>query len=261
VNGLAFHDGVRLVLLESELLPSDPAADLEATAVTTRTGPLAIGTEVEMEARIRNLGPNPAAAVVVLVNGSADTVLTEASAVGGACTVTDRQVRCELDSLALGAEVRLKFRAHAAVEGWFPFTISATSRSVDPDGTNNSAAVVLTAGPPLGPDSYVVFRIGTGELVVDRQRGRLLASTSAQADPFGSSIVSIDPLLGEVGPLVFVGNRPSQLAVSDDGRCGGGSRMRMPGSASFTESMVLVPRSRDASARRPRPAIWPVATS
>ena len=29
VKGLAFHDGVRLVLLESELLPSDPAADLE----------------------------------------------------------------------------------------------------------------------------------------------------------------------------------------------------------------------------------------
>src|SRR5262249_47993862 len=101
---------------------------------------------------------------------------------------------------------------------WFPFTISATSRAVDPNGTNNSAAVVLTAGPPLGPNGYVVFRIGTGDLIVDRQRGRLLASASAQAGPLGGSIVSIDPVLGTVSPPVFVGNRPSQLAISDDGK-------------------------------------------
>ena len=102
-NGLAFHDGVRLVLLESELLPSDPAADLEVTAVTMRTGPVAIGSEVEMEARVRNLGPNPAANVVVVVDGQTDTVLTAASADGGSCTVSDRQVRCELPSLEAGA--------------------------------------------------------------------------------------------------------------------------------------------------------------
>jgi len=77
---------------------------------------------------------------------------------------------------------------------------------------------VLTAGPALTPDTHVVFRIGAKEVVADRTRGRLLASMSAQSGPFGGSIVSIDPALGEVGPPVFVGNRPSQLAVSDDGK-------------------------------------------
>jgi hypothetical protein len=216
-RGIAFHDGVRLYLLESEFLPNESSSDLEVTPVTTRTGTVAIGVDTPMEVSIRNIGPNTANSVVVLIDGLSGTVLTSAAAEGANCTVTDQQVRCERDSLASGASFHLTFQAHANSAAWHPFNVTVTSRAIDLNGTNNFATVVLTAAPLSVPESFAQLRITTTDIVVDRSRGKIVASSSAQSGAFAQSIITIDPLKGEIAQPVFVGNRPSKLSLSDDG--------------------------------------------
>src|SRR5262249_15302185 len=98
-NGIAFHDGKRLFLSENQLVPSGPPADLEVTAGASQVGPVDVGTDTEMQAFVRNLGPNASGPVLIKITGTSDAVLTGGSVVGlnPVTTISDRLVTLELD--------------------------------------------------------------------------------------------------------------------------------------------------------------------
>lgn len=58
----------------------------------------------------------------------------------------------------------------------------------------------------------------TKDLVYDPTSGKLFASVPGSAGVDGNSVVSIDPGSLSVGPFVFVGSEPGNMAVSDDGQ-------------------------------------------
>ena len=219
-NGIAFHDGKRLYLTENVLIPTTEApADLQVTANATQPV-VDVGANHEMTAFVKNLGPNAASSVLIRVSGVVDTVLSAASAVGknSTTTVLNRSVSLELDSLAVGEEVEVRFTARSDVAAWQPFSIIATSSAIDPNGKNNSACVVLKAQPLPGLDTHVVMRVGTTAMVADQTRGTLIIAPSAAAAPAGNSVMAVNPKTGEISQPVWVGSRPSELAISDDGK-------------------------------------------
>ena len=60
--------------------------------------------------------------------------------------------------------------------------------------------------------------LATNDLIYDPVSGLIFASIPSRAGHYGNSITSIDPLTGRLGPFVFVGSEPGDMAVSDDGR-------------------------------------------
>jgi DNA-binding beta-propeller fold protein YncE len=219
-NGIALHDGKRLFLAENRLIPSGPAADIEVTAVASQGATGAVGVEQEMEATVRNLGPNDAGAVVIKVTGPADAVLTGGFVVGANATtkVANREITFELASLASGAQLDVKFTAYSNVEAWEPFSIAANGTGLDPNSSNNAALVVLKAAPALGLNSPIVFKLANTASASDPIHGLILVAPSSGLAPWGNSIVAINPTSGEISQPVLVGPRPSEMAVSDDGK-------------------------------------------
>lgn len=219
-NGIAFHDGQRLFLAENPWIPSGAAADIAVTAMTSQGAPVGVGVEQEMQATVRNLGPNDAGSVLIKISGPADATLVQGSVVGlnAEKKITNREIRLGLPSLAAGASVDVRFTAQSAVAAWEPFSVLATSTGSDPNGSNNAAMIVLKAAPELGPASPVLFRYGNTASASDRTRGTILIASSSPLAPWGNSVVTINPTNGEISQPALAGPRPSRLAVSDDGK-------------------------------------------
>jgi hypothetical protein len=219
-NGVAFHDGRRLFLAGNPWIPSGPAADVEVTAITSQGAPLGAGVEQQMQATVRNLGPNDAGAVLIKITGPADAALVRGSVVGLAAEtkITSRELTLRLPSLAAGASVEVQFSASSNVEAWEPFSILAAGAGIDPNSSNNAALIVLKAAPALGPTSPVLFKFANTASASDRTRGTVLVASSSALAPWGNTIVTINPTNGQIGQPVLVGPRPSKLATSDDGK-------------------------------------------
>ena len=218
-NGIAFHDGRRLFLVENPWIPSGAAADIQVTAVTSQGAPVGIGVEQDMRAIVRNLGPNNAGSVLIKITGPPDAILVDGSVVGlnAVKKIASREITLRLPSLAAGASVEVQFIAKSNVEAWEPFSVLATSAGVDPNSSNNAALIVLKAAPALGPASPVLFRFSNTASASDRTRGTVLLTSSSSLAPWGNSVVTINPTNGEISQPALVGPRPSKLATSDDG--------------------------------------------
>ena len=219
-NGVAFHDGQRLFLAQNPLIPSGVPADMQVTAATSQGAPIGIGVEQEMRATVRNLGPNDASSVLIRITGPPDATLVDGSVLGldGEKKVANREITLRLPFLVTGASVELRFIAKSNVEAWEPFSVLAASAGVDPNSSNNAALIVLKAAPSLGFASPVLFRFPNTALAADRTRGTVLLTSSSPLAPWGSSVVTVNPTNGEISQPALVGPRPSELAMSDDGR-------------------------------------------
>lgn len=219
-NGIAFHDGKRLYLTEGAAIPSGIGnADLQLTA--SATGPaVAVAADHEMSARLKNIGPTAAQSVSIRMSGGADLLFTGGSVErkNAIFTQLDRAMTLGFDSLSVGEEVEIRFTAQSAVAAWQPISILATSSDLDMNGADNSALVVLKAQPPPSLDSQVLLRLGATAMVADRARGKLIVAPGSSAAPLGNSIVTIDPTTGDLTQPLWVGSRPSELAISDDGK-------------------------------------------
>jgi hypothetical protein len=219
-NGIAFHDGKRLYLTENAAIPSATgSADLQMS--TASPGPIVdINVEQEMSVHLKNSGPNPATAVVVKISGNTDTIFSGGSVTGKNPTVTpiDRGVTLQFDALGTGEEVEVKFTVNSKVPAWQPLSVLATSATLDPNGANNSALVVLRAQPLPTLASNLVLRLGATAMVNDSTHSTLIVAPTATSAPLGGSVIVINPNTGEIKQPVWVGNRPSELAISDDGK-------------------------------------------
>ena len=83
--------------------------------------------------------------------------------------------------------------------------------------------LAVGAGHPLRADTYTATGMRhvdliTREIVYDPVTGKIYATVPAEAGAGGNSVVSIDPVTGDVGAPIPVGSQPVRLAVSDDGK-------------------------------------------
>ena len=76
---------------------------------------------------------------------------------------------------------------------------------------------LVTVGGGAAPEAITVIPLQVKDLIFDATRNKLIASVPASNATIGNSVVSIDPVTGEVGPATFVGSDPNKLALSDDG--------------------------------------------
>ncbi|MDX6373492.1 MAG: hypothetical protein QOD98_2480 [Nocardioidaceae bacterium] len=132
---------------------SRPTADLGASLTADATSVLP-GSPVTLTATIRNSGPAPAEDAAIEVRAAPGSTLGPdlppgcAAAAGGALT-------CVVGTLAPGAQTSVTVRSASGAAGVGDASALATSATLDPDTTDNRAALAVAActqvGTP-GPD-------------------------------------------------------------------------------------------------------------
>jgi hypothetical protein len=86
-------------------------------------------------------------------------------------------------------------------------------------GTENSGSVPFTVMPDLGANLLISALPLSGEdIAVDPARGLLYVAVTNPAAPNGNSIAVVDPAASTIQNVVYTGNQPWSLGVSDDGQ-------------------------------------------
>jgi DNA-binding beta-propeller fold protein YncE len=87
-----------------------------------------------------------------------------------------------------------------------------------------ASVLVPTAGPagaaPTGPLtgwSTAGIPLANGAIAFDGERDQVLVAVSDTVPELGNHLVELDPTDGSIGRTVWVGSRPSEVAVADDG--------------------------------------------
>lgn len=77
--------------------------------------------------------------------------------------------------------------------------------------------VPTSAVPSIGDLVPSLVGLVTNDLVADINSGRLFASVASTGGTHANNVVRIDPQSGQIADAVYVGSRPTSLALSDDG--------------------------------------------
>jgi len=221
-DGLAFRSSKGIYLINrDDLVPTGAAADL---AVTVQAGPEspAAGGPLGYTVTMTNHGPNPALAATLSAVLSAGQSLQGAVSSTGILVVAGLSVSLPPADLAAGASVTLTLDVLPAGAGGLSCTVQASSLSVDPDGANNRAIEMITAGFQAGPDTWNTLKVpAAAAMIYDPLRKLFWASIAgAGSEVPGKSLVSIDPLTGRISdPLPLPCNPIAKsIAISANGR-------------------------------------------
>jgi len=63
-----------------------------------------------------------------------------------------------------------------------------------------------------------ILSLATNDIIYDKFRQKIYASTPSTAPSNPNSIIIVDPVTGNIGPSLAVGSEPTKLAISDDGQ-------------------------------------------
>jgi Domain of unknown function DUF11 len=165
-----------------------------AVSQTVSPRVVSVGDVVNVTVRVRNKGPLPAVDALAREipqvdpshpNQVAKILTVKAGARAAGCTST-RPVRCGGATLPVGAEVVIRVRARVLVRGSFKSVVVATSRTPDPNTTNNLAVKGLVVTRPaaiaVGVRAPAVARVG--EPVAYRVVARGTGSDGAESVRF-----------------------------------------------------------------------------
>ena len=184
--------------------PVRASADVQLT----QTGPASVlaGGAVSYTIKVKNAGPDPAAAVAVSDTLPAGLTGATATTTAGTCTIASGQVTCALGTLASGATATVTVSStlsSSTTATSISNTASATSSTDDPNAANNSATVVTTVTPSsvctsagtvygtqdfiqyAGRTSHTVHVQVTADCERDRTTGRIVLKS-------GSVLVTVD---------------------------------------------------------------------
>ena len=123
-----------------------------AVAIQSAPEPVAVGGTVTYTVTARNRGPHDADAVTVRIVLGSHLSFLSATASRGTCEGAPA-VTCAIGSVAPGEQVEVTVLARAAATGVASSTATAHGTDVDPNPSDNAAAVVTTivAAPPEPP--------------------------------------------------------------------------------------------------------------
>ncbi len=207
--------------------PPAPSADLAVT-LTAAPDPVTVGQSLTYTLHVANAGPSNATGVVLADVLPAGVSLVSAQPSQGSCTGTTT-VSCALGTLAVGGGATVVIGAVANAAGSLTDTATVASGVADPDPSNNSAAVTVTAvsgAPGAEADLALALtadphRLLVGETVtytVDvGNNGPQDASGVVLSDvlPAGVSLASVQASQGTCSGTTTVSCALGALAVGD----------------------------------------------
>jgi hypothetical protein len=220
-NGLAFRSGTNVYLISSSrLVPSGAPANVTVT-VQAAPNPATVSTPLTYTVCVSNRGPNTALSANLGAVLSANQILQAVASSQGAPVTTNSAATLFVGDLAAGASATLTLTVLPQSAGSLTCTASATSQSVDPDFTDNTAAKLVSVGFESAPDSVNRLQLTANNLVYDPTRNRLWASIpETVSGPLGRSIVSIDPVTGLMSDPLAINASPMPrcMALAANGR-------------------------------------------
>jgi hypothetical protein len=220
-NGLALLADSELVLINSSrLVPSAAPADLAVTIAATPS-PAMVGSPLAYSISLTNRGPNTAAPGFIQAALSEGQSVQSLLSTHGTPTKSGSIVRLDFGSVASGQAVNLLITAMPESAGALSCSVVASSESVDPNPTNNLAAISLVAGVQTALDEVNLVRLNANNIVYDASRGLIWATTpSAPGSSSSGHVVSIDPQTGMMSPALPLGGDPISdcIALSANGR-------------------------------------------
>ena len=220
-TGLAFRNSTTVYLANSsQLVPSDPPADL---AVTIQATPnlATVGSTLTYTVQVTNQGPNPATNTLLTTTLSDSQTVQAVSASAGTPATTGLSINLPIGDLAAGASTTLTISTLPQSAGSLSCTASATTNSLDGNFSNNFASKLVGVGYVSGPDVVNQLRLAANNVVYDSTRNLLWVTIpSTVAAPLGKTIVSINPTNGYLSdPIPINGNPITQsMALSANGR-------------------------------------------
>lgn len=198
----------RIVILRTSALPSAPApADIQ-THLTLVTPVMSFQGAAEFRLSVTNAGPGVAPRVHYRLAWLGNAVALEASR-GTVSHDYYTGIRGQVDELAPGESVEVRFRFVAGDAGRFAATASAYSAAQDPVPANDTVTRYQSVAwmPALGQTTSL--NLVQAALAADAAGRRLFASAA-------DGVVEIDPALGRISSESRFGPGPGALAVSAD---------------------------------------------
>jgi hypothetical protein len=125
-----------------------------------------------------------------------------------------------------GYDLDITFKSPGQVGlGTFEDTITVTvCRTSDCRPLNGSPVVITTryivSETVVGENGYTIRQVdvAAADLVWDASRGNIYLSSPSTAAEHANSIVTLDPVTGQIGATAFAGSEPTYSAISDDGQ-------------------------------------------
>ncbi|MBK9656270.1 MAG: DUF11 domain-containing protein [Rhodanobacteraceae bacterium] len=217
----------------TQIQASVPAvADLQLSATAPPSA--AAGSRVEVVATIRNLGPGPAAAVLLRTQLSGAWALDAGSGSGFTCTTIGVNLECRGGALANNETVELRLQGAVAANANAALTASLNASSVttDPTAGNNSAnvSIAIAAAPPQSAD-LSLSKTDSADPVVYGERFSYSVTVRNLGPAAASGVVIRDPL---PAGLVFVSAAGAGLT------CTGGATVECRATAPLAAGQQLV---------------------
>ncbi|MBK8069452.1 MAG: DUF11 domain-containing protein [Rhodanobacteraceae bacterium] len=216
---------------ENTLIENTPTgADIQLS-VSAPSAAIA-GSQVELVASIRNLGPASAAAVVLRSQLSGAWGLTGGTGPGFTCTVAGANVECIGGSLAANESVELRLQGSVSpgAVGNLSAILTASSATVDPGTANNAVSVGLVATAAQGAD-LAITKADSADPVVYGERFSYTLTVRNLGPAAASGVVIRDPL---PAGLSFVSAAGAGLT------CTGGAAVECRAAAPLASGQQLV---------------------
>lgn len=220
-NGLAFATASTVKLVSSSrLVPPYASADL-VTTVTPSSPAAAQSQSVTYSITVSNSGPNVARSPVVTAMLSSGVTVQSANATLGSPSTSGSVVKLAPGDLPVGGVVTLTVKASSANAGATSCSVGATSASLDPDFSNNSAIVYTSVGYRTASEAVNALAVPANGMIFDATRNVFWATIPSTADPVnGRCVVTVNPSTGVVSQRIpVIGDPKAQcLALSGNGR-------------------------------------------
>jgi uncharacterized repeat protein (TIGR01451 family) len=220
-TGLAFSAGGTVYLINSsQLVPSDPPADL---VVTAQANPDAarVGEPLTYTVQVTNQGPNTARGTMLTATLSDSQMIQSATASTGTTSTNGRVVSLNAEDLSVGATATLTIVVAPQSAGALTCSAIASSDAVDPDWANNISSELVSVGFVSGPDVVNELRLTANNVVYDATRQVLWVTIpSTAAAPLGNSLISVNPSNGLMSDAIPINASPMSqcMALSPNGR-------------------------------------------
>jgi uncharacterized repeat protein (TIGR01451 family) len=133
-------------------------ADFEVAANVSSTN-VTVGSGVTYTINVKNLGGDNATGVSLASPFPAALTLTNLQSSQGSCSVASNQLSCQLGSLAANGQATITVVATVNTIGFASLAPQGSAIETDPDQTNNSTSVGVTATGPCAAPLTTPFEV------------------------------------------------------------------------------------------------------
>lgn len=142
-NGLAFHVGSQLYILQGSVVKDTSSSPVDLKVTATAPSSATTGTSFATQFQVANLGPNSAEGVSFAATQPVSVIYGSVTPSTGSCSGSGT-VYCNLGTIASGATVTVTLNGTPSTSGAIQITGAATTLSFDVNNANNQATASTT---------------------------------------------------------------------------------------------------------------------